>query len=162
MKTRTRPPAWISVLTAATLLCCCIYSLYDAINQAQSSGLVEVMSSGRRTPREKVPWPHAWAYFSGLLILSVGFVLWLLNELGRSRALLRIIVLIFLGTTLLILSGSLASLAGATGILGLLVALALTFLVGRRFGRGAALWFWALLVVAVIANGIIRTGAQHS
>lgn len=157
-----RRPAWISLFTAATLLCYPTYSLVDAINQAQSSGLVEVMSIRSGRPRENVPWPHAWAYFSGLFMVSVGLFLCLLNAIGVSNVGLRTILLIALGSILVLLSGGLSSLAGAAALAGGMLALALTFRVMARFGRVAGLWFWALLVITVPAVVYLLASAKSS
>ena len=143
--------SWIVLATAGGLLCYSAYSLLDALIQAYGTGLVEVLPRSRRLPRERVPWPNAWAYLLGTLTVSIASIMWLLTELRISRFLFSTILVYFLGVNLILLSGNLASLAGAAIFLGLLLSLPATFLLRRSFGSSVALWFWVLLVAAVFA-----------
>jgi hypothetical protein len=154
MAHQTEPLSWIVILTASGLLCLSAYSLIDAIAQAHSTGVVEVFPRARRLPRERVPWPQAWAYFLGALAFVVASVLWLFHEFRRASVVLEIIAIYVVGVHLFMLSGNLASLAGTAGIVGLLFSIAAAFLVSHKFGRVAGLWFWAALVVSLLAFGL--------
>lgn len=151
MSTAQRPRAWIVLFTASGLLCCSGYALVDAIFQAYSTGLVEVLPAARYLPRERVSWPSAWALLLGLLLAALGSAMWLLIELRKARLVLVTIGVYCLALPLVLLSGTLVSLGGVAVILGLATAIALTAVVAERFGRTAGLWCWAALVASAFA-----------
>jgi hypothetical protein len=135
------------------------WALGTAIADAAQSGTVSL--PGRRgRPRPVVQWEAAWAYFLGLGLLIMAFVLPLLAPpRGLMRPLLVVgsLVIVSLAYALLLFSPMLSSATGAVFLIAVFALLCCVWWLNRQFGRWVALSVWAGCVMIAILFAYVRT-----
>lgn len=106
-----------------------------------------------------VPWPHAWAFALGLVLIVWGGI----SAIGESvacthRLLLPSVALILPGFILVLFSASLSSPGGTVYLAAMTIGTVALFRVQRRYGKWSAVSVWAVLVAVVVYMYARNTG----
>ncbi|CAN7294493.1 hypothetical protein [Rhizobacter sp. LjRoot28] len=139
---------WIGLAIGVTVSVLSLQVLATVVVDLVSDGMVLIPRSRSREPDLWVTWPHAWAYMVGNTLLFAGGLSCVAACLGRKTFGLFALTLLPLGGALVLLSRLLSTFAGV----GILVVLGSVFVVNRRFGKVAAVGYWAAIVGLLVLH----------
>ncbi|MFG6457478.1 hypothetical protein [Roseateles sp. BYS96W] len=128
-----------------------LWAMLVGISDAFNIGTVS-LPGGRGHPRLVVPWPAAWAYFSGLLLAVAAAVLLGGIRPGSGFDGLQGLGVLFAVASLLMLalSEQFSSLRRFGFMLAVASLLGLVLWAGHRFGKWTAMALWVAVVACVV------------
>ncbi len=133
-----------------------LWAMLVGISDAFNVGTVSLPGGGRRSPRLVVPWPAAWAYFSGLLLAVAAAVLLGGIRPGSGVDGLHGLGVLFAVASLLMLalSEQFSSLRRFGFMLAVASLLGLVLWAGQRFGKWTAMGLWVAVVACVVWSSV--------
>lgn len=140
--------AWFGLAVGVTVSILSLQALATVVVDIVSDGMVLIPRSRSREPDLWVTWPRAWAYMAGHTLLFAGGLYCVAACLGRTTFGLFALALLPVGGTLVLLSRLLSTFAG----MAFLVAMGSVFAVNRRFGKVAAVGYWAAIVGLLVLH----------